>query len=165
MGEAEVVALNAVERAIRVLRGHKVMLDEDLATLSVISKRTGRGGRRSAPYAFTEQGVAMLSSVLRSPRAVQVNVEIMRTFVRLRQMLHANADLARRLTPSEGCSRSAGAALLVDEQERPGEEPGEAFAQPVAPVLPVVAVAGLDEAHVHAGRLEHRRERAVLVDE
>jgi hypothetical protein len=55
------------------------------------------GGRRYRPYAFTEQGVAMLSGVLRSRRAVQVNVEIMRTFVRLRQMLASNAQLARRL--------------------------------------------------------------------
>jgi hypothetical protein len=56
-----------------------------------------RGGRRYLPYAFTEQGVAMLSSVLRSPRAVQVNIEIMRAFVRLRQMLQQNAELARKL--------------------------------------------------------------------
>ena len=60
-----------------------------------------RGGRRYRPYAFTEQGVAMLSSVLRSPRAVLVNVEIMRTFVRLREMLAANADLARQLAALE----------------------------------------------------------------
>ena len=53
------------------------------------------------PYAFTEQGVAMLSSVLRSPRAVMVNVEIMRAFVRLRQMLASNADLARKLANLE----------------------------------------------------------------
>ena len=59
------------------------------------------GGRRYAPYAFTEQGVAMLSSVLRSPRAVAVNVEIMRAFVRLRQMLGSNADLARKLDALE----------------------------------------------------------------
>ena len=59
------------------------------------------GGRRTAPYAFTEQGVAMLSSVLRSPRAVQVNVEIMRTFVRLRRMLENHADLARKLETLE----------------------------------------------------------------
>ena len=55
------------------------------------------GGRRHAPYVFTEQGVAMLSSVLRSARAIQVNIEIMRAFVRLRQMLQQNADLARKL--------------------------------------------------------------------
>jgi len=59
------------------------------------------GGRRHAPYAFTEQGVAMLSSVLRSKRAVQVNVEIMRTFVRLRRILAENAGLARRLDELE----------------------------------------------------------------
>jgi hypothetical protein len=59
------------------------------------------GGRRTAPFAFTEQGVAMLSSVLRSPRAVQVNVEIMRAFVRLRRMLQSHADLARKLVALE----------------------------------------------------------------
>ena len=59
------------------------------------------GGRRYLPYAFTEQGVAMLSSVLRSKRAVLVNVEIMRAFVRLRQMLAAHADLERRLNDLE----------------------------------------------------------------
>jgi len=69
-----------------------------LKSQSVISSW---GGRRHPPYAFTEQGVAMLSSVLRSPRAVQVNVEIMRTFVRLRRTLAANAGLARRLDELE----------------------------------------------------------------
>jgi hypothetical protein len=59
------------------------------------------GGRRYLPYAFTEQGVAMLSSVLRSQRAVDVNIEIMRAFVRLRQMLRENADLSRRLDALE----------------------------------------------------------------
>lgn len=61
----------------------------------------GRGGRRTPPYAFTEQGVAMLSSVLNSDRAVLVNIEIMRAFVRLRQVLAANADLARKLDALE----------------------------------------------------------------
>ena len=55
------------------------------------------GIRRALPYAFTEQGVAMLSSVLQSKRAVQVNVAIMRTFVRLRAMLLSNVELARKL--------------------------------------------------------------------
>jgi hypothetical protein len=59
------------------------------------------GLRRAAPYAFTEQGVAMLSSVLHSKRAVQVNIEIMRAFVRLRQMLASHADLARKLDTLE----------------------------------------------------------------
>ena len=59
------------------------------------------GIRRAAPYAFTEQGVAMLSSVLRSKRAVQVNIEIMRTFVRLRRLLASNAALSRKLAQLE----------------------------------------------------------------
>lgn len=59
------------------------------------------GARRSTPLAFTEQGVAMLSSVLRSGRAVQVNVAIMRAFVRLRQILAENRDLARKIAELE----------------------------------------------------------------
>jgi hypothetical protein len=139
MTEHSIVAAERIQRAILVLRGHKVMLDADLATLyevetraliqavkrnverfpddfmfqltadeferlksqSVIPTPSGRGGRRVAPYAFTEQGVAMLSSVLRSPRAVQVNIEIMRAFVLLRRMLQQNADLARKLAVLE----------------------------------------------------------------
>jgi hypothetical protein len=67
-----------------------------LRSQTVISN-TGRGGRRYAPYAFTEQGVAMLSSVLRSPRALAANVAIMRAFVRFRRMLSENTELVRRL--------------------------------------------------------------------
>ena len=59
------------------------------------------GGRRHAPYVFTEQGVAMLSSVLRSKRAIEVNIAIMRTFVRLREMISSNKALARRLSDLE----------------------------------------------------------------
>jgi hypothetical protein len=66
----------------------------------VISK-PGRGGSQYVPYAFTEQGVAMLSSVLRSPRAVAVNIEIMRAFVHLRQLLATHAGLARKLAELE----------------------------------------------------------------
>jgi hypothetical protein len=73
---------------------------EDLKSQSVISSSWG-GRRRSSPTAFTEQGVAMLSSVLKSRRAVQVNVEIMRTFVRLREMLASNANLSRKLDELE----------------------------------------------------------------
>jgi len=61
----------------------------------------GRGGRRYRAYAFTEQGVAMLSSVLNSPRAIAVNIEIMRAFVRLRQLIASHADLARKLDALE----------------------------------------------------------------
>ena len=59
------------------------------------------GGRRYQPYAFTEQGVAMLSSVLRSQRAVQVNIEIMRAFMRLRQLITSHVELARKLNELE----------------------------------------------------------------
>ena len=62
---------------------------------------SSHGGRRSPPYAFTEQGVAMLSSVLRSERAVHVNVEIMRAFVDLRRVLGSHADLTRKLEALE----------------------------------------------------------------
>jgi hypothetical protein len=71
-----------------------------LRSQTVISK-AGHGGRRTRPYAFTEQGVAMLSGVLRSPRAVSVNIEIMRAFVRLRRMLESHADLAKKLDELE----------------------------------------------------------------
>ena len=133
------VLIERIESAILFIRGHKVMLDRDLAALYGVttfnlnkavkrntdrfpedfmfqltaeeastlrfqigmSKGKGRGGRRYLPYVFTEQGVAMLSSVLRSKRAVQVNVEIMRAFVRLRRMLASNEDLARKLAALE----------------------------------------------------------------
>jgi ORF6N domain len=137
--ERSLVPTERIERAILVLRGHKILLDVELSKLYgvetreliqavtrnaerfpgdfmfqltreevdllksqfVISNAGGRGGRRTAPYAFTEQGVAMLSSVLRSPRAVRVNIEIMRAFVRLRQMLQANVELAKKLDALE----------------------------------------------------------------
>ena len=79
------------------LKGEKA---EDLKFQTGISS-SQHGGRRALPYAFTEQGIAMLSSVLRSARAVQVNIAIMRTFVRLREMLLSNADLARKLAALE----------------------------------------------------------------
>ena len=71
-----------------------------LRSQSVISK-PGRGGRRYAPYAFTEQGVAMLSSVLNSDRAIAVNIEIMRSFVRIRRLLEADKSLARKFARLE----------------------------------------------------------------
>jgi len=66
-----------------------------------VTANARRGGRRTLPYAFTEQGVAMLSSVLRSQRAIDVNIEIMRAFVRLRRMLQSHAELASRLAALE----------------------------------------------------------------
>jgi replication fork clamp-binding protein CrfC len=135
---AETSPAPLIESRIYVIRGHKVLLDQDLALLyEVPTKRLneavsrnkerfpedfmfrlspeeeeslrsqfatsneGRGGRRYLPYAFTELGIAMLSSVLRSPRAIEVNMAIMRTFVRLRQLLAAHEDLARRLDQLE----------------------------------------------------------------
>ena len=70
-----------------------------LTSQTVISN--GRGGRRTLPYAFTEQGVAMLSSVLRSQRAVEVNIAIMRTFVQLRRLMDSNRDLRLRIEAME----------------------------------------------------------------
>ena len=123
-----------IAQSIRFIRGHKVMLDADLARLyavptgallqavrrnparfpddfafelseeefanlrsQTVISRAGHGGRRYPPVVFTEQGVAMLSSVLRSERAAHINVEIMRAFVRLRRLLSENEELAARL--------------------------------------------------------------------
>ena len=127
------VSIQLVERRIYLIRGQKVMIDEDLAELygvpthrlneqvkrnrkrfpqdfmfrltqveteslrsQIAISKSGRGGRRSLPYAFTEQGVAMLSSVLNSDRAIDVNIAIMRAFVKLRQMLETNEALNRK---------------------------------------------------------------------
>ncbi len=132
------IDLIRVECSIRIIRGDKVILDQDLAELygvenkqlirsvkrnldrfpadfmfqltnqefsvsrsQIATAKIGRGGRRTPPYAFSEQGVAMLSSVLHSPRAVQVNIEIMRAFVRLRRMLASIAELAEQLESLE----------------------------------------------------------------
>src|SRR6266516_1432207 len=87
------------EEAELVMRSQTFMRKTNWSQI-VTSSRKHRG-LAYRPYAFTEQGVAMLSSVLHSPRAVRVNVEIMRAFVRLRQMLATNADLSRRLDELE----------------------------------------------------------------
>jgi hypothetical protein len=125
-----IIPLERIQRCIYLVRGHKIMFDNDLADLYGVETRvllqavkrnierfphdfmfqlstaefenlrsqivtSSWGGRRYRPYAFTEQGVAMLSSVLRSKRAVEVNIAIMRTFVKLREIL-ANNELLRR---------------------------------------------------------------------
>lgn len=76
---------------------------EEAAALrsQIATSNTGRGGRRYAPYVFTEQGVAMLSSVLRSKRAIAVNIEIMRAFVELRRIASSNALIEKRLEQIE----------------------------------------------------------------
>lgn len=134
MPSAEIAPV--LESRIWLIRGHKVLLDADLAELYQVTTgnlnlavrrnrerfpadfmfqltkaefdnlrlqvaRSSWGGRRHPPYAFTEQGIAMLSGVLTSPRAVEVNVAIMRTFVRLRQLLATHEELARRLDQLE----------------------------------------------------------------
>jgi len=77
--------------------------DEEFAALrsQSVTSKPGRGGRRYAPYAFTDQGVAMLSSVLSSPQAIAVNIEVMRAFVRLREVLASNTALAAKLNELE----------------------------------------------------------------
>ena len=76
---------------------HLTTEEWDALRFQIGTSNTGRGGRRYAPRVFTEQGVAMLSSVLRSKRAASVNVAIMRTFVRMRRMLATNQELARKV--------------------------------------------------------------------
>ena len=73
---------------------------EEFANLrsQFVTSSSGYGGRRYAPYAFTEQGVAMLSSVLNSPRAIAINIEIMRAFVQVRATLATHQDLAKQLS-------------------------------------------------------------------
>jgi hypothetical protein len=130
-----------IERRIYLVRGHKVMLDRDLAEMycvptkqlnqqvrrnisrfprdfmfqltaaedsslrsQIVTSKKSRGGRRYAPFVFTEQGIAMLSSVLKSERAIQVNIAIMRTFVRLRDAVSNSKELAKRLNELEAKS-------------------------------------------------------------
>ena len=81
------------------LRSQFVTSSSDLKSQIAIS--SSHGGRRTLPYAFTEQGVAMLSSVLRSQRAVEVNIAIMRTFVQLRRLMDSNRDLAQKIGEME----------------------------------------------------------------
>jgi hypothetical protein len=84
----------------------------------------GRGGRRYLPYAFTEQGVAMLSSVLQGERAAQMNVAIMRAFVRLRQIIASNKDLGARIEKLErGHERTASVIeIIVEDIDRIARE-------------------------------------------
>jgi hypothetical protein len=80
------------------------LTEEEAARLrsQTVTLKKGRGQHRKyLPYAFTEQGVAMLSSVLRSPQAVQVNIEIMRAFVRMRQLQLTNDDMGKKLAALE----------------------------------------------------------------
>jgi flagellar capping protein FliD len=91
---------------------------------------SSHGGRRATPYAFTEQGVAMLSSVLTATQAVQVNIAIMRTFVQLRRLMDNNRDLARRIDSLEARYDEQFSAvfdaikqLITDEDRRKSKPP------------------------------------------
>jgi hypothetical protein len=123
---------------IYVIRGHKVMLDQDLARIygvttkvlnqavkrnncrfpsdfmfqlsdmectllrsQFVTSKKGKGGRRYAPYVFTEHGTVMLASVLNSPTAIQASIQVVKAFVRLREMLIANKNLAEKLNKLE----------------------------------------------------------------
>jgi hypothetical protein len=142
------VVLSDIESKIYLIRGQKVMLDEDLAELYQVptkrlneqvrrnlerfppdfmfilteqevgrlrsqfaTSKMGRGGRRYAPLVFTEQGIAMLSSVLGSKQAIDVNIAIMRTFVRLREVLSSDRKLEKKITELE--SRFEGKFKIV----------------------------------------------------
>ncbi len=134
----DLIPHEVVERKIYIIRGHRVMLDSELAQLygvrtknlnkaikrnterfpedfmfqltpdefeslrfQIGTSKKGRGGRRYLPLVFTEQGVAMLSSVLQSKRAIQVNIAIMRAFVRLKTILSMHKELAHKLNELE----------------------------------------------------------------
>jgi hypothetical protein len=142
MTPEQTISPTDVERLIFTVRGHRVMIDRDLAEMygvetKVLNQAVRRNPerfpsdfvfrlrneeverlrsqfvtaniaparRRGAPYAFTEQGVAMLSSVLRSSRAVAVNIEIMRAFVRLRRLLLENVEPVLRPMQDDYCER------------------------------------------------------------
>ena len=131
------IPVERIEKSILLIRGHKVMLDADLAELydvetfnlnKAVKRNIERfpprfmfqlnkeefedlkfqfgmssswGGRRRPPYAFTEQGVAMLSSVLRSKRAIQVNIQIMDAFVKMRQLIASHRGLMGKILTME----------------------------------------------------------------
>ncbi len=107
-GVATKVLLQAVKRNIsRFPEDFMFHLDTaewDALRSQFVTSKPGSGGRRYAPYAFTEQGVAMLSSVLNSPQAIAANIEIMRAFVRLREIIASNKELSRRLDELESKS-------------------------------------------------------------
>lgn len=152
MSETKVLLPEIVAQRIHLVRGHKVMLDADLALLYKVETRAlvqavkrnprrfpsdfmfqltdeewavlrsqnvtskGRGGRRYAPYAFTEHGALMLSSVLNSETAAEVGIVIVRTFVQLREMLSTHKELAAKLEELERKASSHDQAIagLID---------------------------------------------------
>jgi hypothetical protein len=83
------------------LRSQNATLNESLRSQIVTSNERQRGGRRYPPYAFTDYGIAMLSSVLNSDRAIAVNIQIIRTFIKLRKLLATHADLLKKIETME----------------------------------------------------------------
>jgi len=166
--DSPAVSVQLIERRIYLIRGHKVMIDTDLAELYGVPthrlnervkrnrkrfpedfmfqltkeeaenlrsqfaiSRSVHGGRRFLPYAFTEQGVAMLSSVLNSEQAIEVNIMIMRAFVKLRQMLESNEELnckfaavIRKLSTHDKYFR-----VVFDELKKLTEHPTPSYKQ------------------------------------
>jgi hypothetical protein len=90
---------------------------DSLTSQIAMSKPVGRGGRRTMPYAFTEHGVAMLSSVLNSDRAVQMNIIIIRAFVRMRELLTTHKDLAEKLERLARALKQHGSILVTVVQD------------------------------------------------
>lgn len=158
------IALSAVQRRIHMIRGVKVMLDEDLAAMYgvetkrlneavkrnakrfpedfmftlnseevaapraefAVRNRPVRGGRRYAPQVFTDLGVAMLSSVLNSEYAIQANIQVMRAFVHVREIVALQQDLAMRVDSLERGQESHGEAInqlyaALTDLNRPAE--------------------------------------------
>ena len=136
--EIAVIPLERIERSILLVRGHRVMLDFDLANLygvlterlneqvrrnidrfpgdfvfqltakeymflipQIAGSKRGRGGRRKLPFVFTEHGALMVANVLKSQTAVRTSIQVVRTFMRLREMLSSHKDLARKLADME----------------------------------------------------------------
>lgn len=155
-----IIPVERIQQCIYLIRGQKVLLDEDLARFygvqtrvlnQAVSRNADRfpedfvfrlnaeeftnlksqivtsswGGRRKPPRAFTEQGVAMLSSVLKSPRAISVNIAIMRMFIRLREILADNAALRRKIEQHDEQIKQL--FLLLRQMLEPPKEPPAKF--------------------------------------
>jgi hypothetical protein len=161
----DILPVDMIESKIYFIRGKKVLLDSDLASLyqvktQVLNQAVKRnwsrfpvdfmfqlndleasnlisqivissyGGRRHNPYVFTEQGVAMLSSILKSERAIQVNIQIMRTFTKIREMIVSNKDLREKIEKLEKRYDKnfsivfSAIKKLMTEEEKPKNEIG-----------------------------------------
>ena len=157
------IPLEVIESKILIIRGHKVLLDRDLARLYDVETRVlNQAVKRNIEHfpddfiivltrdeimrisqivissdlkfsksvmAFTEEGVAMLSGILRSRRAIQVNIAIMRTFVKLRRLMNSHADLARKLAELEKKYDSQFSSVFdaIKMLMAPVEDPGPAL--------------------------------------